>query len=75
MGPNIKSINTYEAGDPLEVEYARKYTTANPRCGTSFLFAVLVIAILVFSLVGKPSIGWMVALAYSAFAGNCRPGL
>ena len=42
------------------MEYARKYTTANPRCGTSFLFAVLVIAIMVFSLVGKPSIGLMV---------------
>jgi len=49
-----------EAGEPLEVVYARKHSTANPRCGTSFLFAVLVIAILVFSLVGKPSIGIMV---------------
>jgi uncharacterized protein YqhQ len=60
-GAEHKAINTYEAGDPLEVSYARKYTTANPRCGTSFLFAVMVIAILVFSLVGKPSIAIMVA--------------
>jgi uncharacterized protein YqhQ len=59
-GAEHKAINTYEAGDPLEVDYARKYTTANPRCGTSFLFAVMVIAILVFSLVGKPSMGIMV---------------
>jgi len=59
-GAEHKAINTYEGGDPLEVAYARKYTTANPRCGTSFLFAVLVIAILVFSLVGKPSIGILV---------------
>jgi uncharacterized protein YqhQ len=58
-GAEHKSINTYEAGEPLEVQYARKYSTANPRCGTSFLFAVLVIAIIVFSLVGKPSIGMM----------------
>jgi uncharacterized protein YqhQ len=58
-GAEHKSINTYEAGDPLQVEYARKYSTANPRCGTSFLFAVLVIAIIVFSLVGRPSIFWM----------------
>ncbi|MDD5702057.1 MAG: DUF1385 domain-containing protein [Dehalococcoidales bacterium] len=58
-GAEHKAINTYEAGEPLEVEYARKYTTANPRCGTSFLFAVMVIAILVFSLVGKPSIAIM----------------
>jgi uncharacterized protein YqhQ len=60
-GAEHKAINTYEAGEPLEIEYARKHTTANPRCGTSFLFAVLVIAILVFSLIGKPSLGWLVA--------------
>jgi uncharacterized protein YqhQ len=58
-GAEHKAINTYEAGEPLDVEHARKFTTANPRCGTSFLFAVLVIAIIVFSLVGKPSIGYM----------------
>ena len=58
-GAEHKTINAYEAGQPLEVEYARQHTTANPRCGTSFLFAVLVIAIIVFSLVGKPSIAWM----------------
>lgn len=60
-GAEHKAINAFEAGDPLEVEYARKYTTANPRCGTSFLFAVLVIAILVFSLVGKPNLFYLVA--------------
>jgi uncharacterized protein YqhQ len=59
-GAEHKAINTFEAGDPLEVKYAKKYPTANPRCGTSFLFAVMVIAILVFSLVGKPGIGWLV---------------
>jgi len=59
-GAEHKSINAYEAGVPLEVSYARSYSTANPRCGTSFLFAVLVIAILVFSLVGRPSLGIMV---------------
>lgn len=58
-GAEHKSINAYEAGVPLEIESARIYSTANPRCGTSFLFAVLVIAILVFSLVGRPSIGMM----------------
>jgi uncharacterized protein YqhQ len=57
-GAEHKAINTFEAGDPLEVKYARTYSTANPRCGTSFLFAVMVIAILVFSFVGKPSVLW-----------------
>lgn len=59
-GAEHKSINAYEAGVPLEVGYARMYSTANPRCGTSFLFAVLVIGILVFSLVGRPSLPLMV---------------
>jgi uncharacterized protein YqhQ len=62
-GAEHKVINTYEGGDPLEVEYARKYSTANPRCGTSFLFAVLIIAILVFSVFSafNPSLFWIVA--------------
>jgi uncharacterized protein YqhQ len=59
-GAEHKSINAYESGDPLEVDYARRYSTANPRCGTSFLFAVMVIAILVFSLVGRPAFPIMV---------------
>jgi uncharacterized protein YqhQ len=58
-GAEHKAINTYEAGEPLELEYARKHTTANSRCGTSFLFAVMVIAIVVFSLIGQPGIGYM----------------
>jgi len=59
-GAEHKAVNTYEDKAPLEVESARKYSTANPRCGTSFLFAVLIIAIIVFSLVGKPGLGLMV---------------
>ena len=43
--------DAWKAINPLEVEYARKHSTANPRCGTRFLFAVLIFAILVFSLV------------------------
>jgi uncharacterized protein YqhQ len=59
-GAEHKSINAYEAGVPLDVPSTRQFSTANPRCGTSFLFAVMVIAILVFSLVGKPSFPIMV---------------
>jgi uncharacterized protein YqhQ len=62
-GAEHKAINTYEGGDPLEVEYARKYSTANPRCGTSFLFAVLIIAIFVFSVFSafKPNLVMLIA--------------
>jgi uncharacterized protein YqhQ len=58
-GAEHKAVNTFEAGDPLELEYAHKYSTAHVRCGTSFLFAVMVIAILVFSLIGRPNIAVM----------------
>ncbi len=59
-GAEHMAVNAYENGVPLEVEAARKYSTAHVRCGTSFLFAVLIIAIIVFSLVGRPSFGLMV---------------
>jgi uncharacterized protein YqhQ len=59
-GAEHKSINAYEAGVSLEVEAVKKYGTAHRRCGTSFLFVVLVIAIIVFALVGLPSLGLLV---------------
>jgi uncharacterized protein YqhQ len=59
-GAEHKSINAYEAGVPLEVEAVKKYGTAHRRCGTSFLFVVLVIAIIVFALVGLPGLGLLV---------------
>ncbi len=59
-GAEHKSINAYEAGVPLEVEAVKKYGTAHRRCGTSFLFVVLIIAILVFALVGLPELGLLI---------------
>ena len=49
-GAEHKTIACYEAGDPLTVENVRKYTRFHPRCGTSFLFMVMIISILFFSL-------------------------
>jgi len=61
-GAEHKVVNAYEDGVPLEVEAARRYNTAHVRCGTSFLFAVLIIAIIVFALVGLPSL-WLMVLS------------
>jgi len=61
-GAEHKAVNAYEGGVPLEVEAAKKYDTAHVRCGTSFLFAVLIIAIIVFALIGRPSLWLMVLL-------------
>jgi len=60
-GAEHKAVNAYEAGVPLEVEAVKEYNTAHVRCGTSFLFAVLVIAIIVFALVGRPAV-WLMVL-------------
>jgi uncharacterized protein YqhQ len=53
-GAEHKTVNAYESGEPLEIAAVKKYPTAHKRCGTSFLIVVMVIAILVFALLGKP---------------------
>ncbi len=55
-GAEHKVVNAYENGAPLELESVKDYSTAHTRCGTSFLLAVLVIAIIVFALLGRPSL-------------------
>ncbi|MFC1912059.1 DUF1385 domain-containing protein [Chloroflexota bacterium] len=60
-GAEHKAVNAYEAGVPLEVAATRSYDTAHVRCGTSFLFVVLVMAILIFALTGRPSL-WLMIL-------------
>jgi uncharacterized protein YqhQ len=50
-GAEHKSIYAFEAGEDLTVENARRHTTLHPRCGTSFLFFLILISILVFSAV------------------------
>lgn len=53
-GAEHKTVNAYEADVPLEPSAVSRYSTAHVRCGTSFLFAVLIISILVFALLGQP---------------------
>ena len=48
-GAEHKTIRCYEAGLPLTVENVQKQTRKHPRCGTSFLFVVMILSILVFS--------------------------
>lgn len=49
-GAEHKSIATFEAGEELTVENAKKYSTLHPRCGTSFIFFLLFISIIIFSV-------------------------
>ncbi|KDR94799.1 Uncharacterized conserved protein YqhQ [Peptoclostridium litorale DSM 5388] len=54
-GAEHKSIHCYESGQELTPENAAKFTTIHPRCGTNFMFVVLIISMLLFSLFGWPS--------------------
>jgi len=56
-GAEHKTVNAYEEGIPLEVGAIQKFSTAHIRCGTSFILNVLIIAIIVFALIGQPSVG------------------
>ena len=49
-GAEHKTIFCYEKGLELNVENVRKQSCHHPRCGTSFLFVVMIISILVFSV-------------------------
>lgn len=50
-GAEHKSIATFESGMELNVENARKFSTLHPRCGTSFVFFLILISIILFSAV------------------------
>ena len=51
-GAEHKTINCYEYGKDLTVENVKKCSRLHDRCGTTFIFVVLIISILVFALVG-----------------------
>ncbi len=54
-GAEHKAINTLEAGLPLTVQNAMESSRIHPRCGTSFIFIVLVINLLVFAVLPRPA--------------------
>jgi uncharacterized protein YqhQ len=51
-GAEHKTIHCYENGEELTVENVKKYSTKHPRCGTSFLFLVMIVSIIMFSFLG-----------------------
>lgn len=54
-GAEHKTINCLEAGDPLTPENVLKHSRYHKRCGTSFIFVVLIISIIVFMFIDTPS--------------------
>ena len=59
-GAEHATINAFEAGVPLKSESVKNHSTAHTRCSTSFLLTVLLLAIIVFALVGRQEILVMV---------------
>jgi len=60
-GAEHKTISCYEAGDRLVPARAARYSRLHPRCGTSFLLIVMVLAIFVFAPIGLPAWYWLLA--------------
>ncbi|HEV2238494.1 MAG TPA: DUF1385 domain-containing protein [Ktedonobacterales bacterium] len=53
-GAEHKTINAFEAGQPLDIEHVRAASRVHTRCGTGFLLIVMVVSIFVFAAVGQP---------------------
>jgi uncharacterized protein YqhQ len=53
-GAEHKTISCYEAGLDLTPENAKRFSRLHPRCGTSFLLIVMIVAIFVFAPLGRP---------------------
>jgi uncharacterized protein YqhQ len=54
-GAEHKAIHALEAGAPLTPESVQSFPRLHPRCGTTFLFLVVIVSIVVFTFIGKPS--------------------
>jgi uncharacterized protein YqhQ len=60
-GAEHKTISCYEAGLPLTPENAQRFSRLHPRCGTSFMLIVMVVAVIVFAPLGTPAWYWLFA--------------
>jgi|HubBroStandDraft_6_1064221.scaffolds.fasta_scaffold73575_3 uncharacterized protein YqhQ len=60
-GAEHKTISCYEAQLDLTPTNAQRFSRLHPRCGTSFLLVVMIVAIFVFAPIGLPAWYWLVA--------------
>ena len=61
-GAEHKAINTLESGLPMTLDNAREASRIHPRCGTNFIFIVLVTSVFVFALLPRHSLLEIVGL-------------
>jgi uncharacterized protein YqhQ len=60
-GAEHKTISCYEAGLELTPANCGRFSRLHPRCGTSFLLVVMIVAIFVFAPIGLPAWYWLIA--------------
>jgi uncharacterized protein YqhQ len=60
-GAEHKTISCFEAGMALTPANCQRFSRLHPRCGTSFLLVVMIVAIFVFAPIGLPAWYWLVA--------------
>lgn len=58
-GAEHMTIHALEAGEALTVENVRRHPTAHPRCGTEFLVLVMMFALIIFAILGRGDLLWM----------------
>ena len=54
-GAEHKVVFNFESGKPVNVENAQKFVTWHPRCGTSFMFVIMLISMIVYMIVPAPT--------------------
>ncbi len=59
-GAEHMAVAAHEAGEPLTVDSVRRFPEAHPRCGTSFLMTVVVVSILIFILLPRDPLWFLV---------------
>jgi uncharacterized protein YqhQ len=59
-GAEHMTIHAFEEGRELTVQAIRRFPKEHPRCGTSFLLTVGIVAIFVFALLGSPPLWWRI---------------
>jgi uncharacterized protein YqhQ len=60
-GAEHKTISCFEAEFPLTPANCKRFSRLHPRCGTSFLLVVMIVAIFVFAPIGLPAWYWLLA--------------
>lgn len=59
-GAEHKTIHAFENGDPLDIESIQKYSPRHPRCGTSFIIIVAMVAFVVFLTLAPLPFQWQI---------------